>query len=492
MSKRGLAVGAIVVALGIGGGLYLARAKADVAKYRTMPVDRGSVTATVTATGTLSAVKTVAVGSQVSGIISKLYVDFNSRVKEGQLLAELDPTPFMEALDAQRANLLKARSDLALAEVNLSRQKKLRDLQLIAQSDYDTSKAQRDDAAAVVKQAEAALKQAETNLGYTKIKAPIDGVVVDRQYNVGQTVAASFQAPVIFSIAQDLTKMQVLTNIDEADVGGIKVNQTASFVVDAYPDQTFRGVVSQIRLSTTTVQNVVTYPVMLDVPNLDGKLMPGMTANVVVPVDTRRDTLRVLNAALRFKPDPADVLPAPAGTPGGKGAAGAGGGAQPPAAGGSQEPGAAAAPVVGGAGGPGSGSGQAGGGAGSGQAGGGQAGAGGPGGAAGAGGPGGQGMGRGAGGPGGGPGGSGGPGGRSGGGPGRRQSGANRSAVIYLEVPGSKKLRPVAVITSITDGTYTAVRSKDLKPGDPVVIGLQTARAGASAGPGGGSRPPRF
>ncbi len=401
-----------------------------------MPVDRGSVTATVTATGTLSAVKTVAVGSQVSGIISKLYVDFNSRVKQGELLAELDPTPFMEALDAQRANLLKARSDLALADVNFSRQKRLRDLQLIAQSDYDASKAQRDDAAAVVKQVEAAIKQAETNLSYTKIKAPIDGVVVDRQYNVGQTVAASFQAPVIFSIAQDLTKMQVLTNIDEADVGGIKVNQTASFAVDAYPDQTFRGVVSQIRLSTTTVQNVVTYPVMLDVPNLDGKLMPGMTANVVIPVDTRRDTLRVLNAALRFKPDPADVLPAP----GGKGAAGAGGGAQPPAAGGAQEQGAAAGA---GAGGPGSGSSQAGGGTGSGQAGGSQAGAGGPGGAAGAGGaPGGQGMGRFAGGPGGGPGGPGG--------------------------------------------------SKDLKPGDPVVIGLQTARAGASAGPGGGSRPPRF
>jgi HlyD family secretion protein len=473
MSKTGWAVGAVVVVLGIGGGLYFARAKADVAKYRTMPVDRGAVIATVTATGTLSAVKTVAVGSQVSGIISKLYVDFNSRVKQGDLLAELDPTPFNEALDAQRANLLKAHSDLQLAAVNLARQKKLRDLQLIAQSDYDTSLAQRDDAAAVVKQAEAALKQAETNLGYTKIKAPIDGVVVDRQYNVGQTVAASFQAPVIFSIAQDLTKMQVLTNIDEADVGGIKVNQAANFAVDAYPDQTFHGVVSQIRLSTTTVQNVVTYPVMLDVPNLDGKLMPGMTANVVIPVDTRRDTLRVLNAALRFKPDPADVMPAP----------------------GSHEPGAAAAASAAGgssqAGGgngvgqPDSGAGGSGSAAGPGTGGSGQGGPGGPSTSAGAGGAGGPGAGR-------GPGGGGGPGGRAGGGPGRRQSGASRSAVIYVEVAGSKKLRPVTVVTSITDGTFTAVRSKDLKAGDPVVIGLQTARAGASAGPGGGSRPPRL
>ncbi|HYL06351.1 MAG TPA: efflux RND transporter periplasmic adaptor subunit, partial [Thermoanaerobaculia bacterium] len=326
MSKTGWVVAATVVVLGSGGAYYMARAKADVPKYHSVPADTGTVTASVTATGTLSAVTTVAVGSQVSGIISKLYVDFNSHVKKGQLLAELDPTPFLEALDQQRANLLKAQSDRRLADVNLARQKKLRDLQLIAESDYDTSVAQRDDAAAVVKQTEAALKQAETNVTYTKIKAPIDGVVVDRQYNVGQTVAASFQAPVIFSIAQDLTKMQVLTNIDEADVGGIKVGQTANFSVDAYPDQTFRGAVAQIRLSTQTVQNVVTYPVMLDVPNLDGKLMPGMTANVVVPVDTRRNTLRVPNAALRFKPDAADILKTPGDNAAGATGAASGGG----------------------------------------------------------------------------------------------------------------------------------------------------------------------
>src|SRR5579864_9807615 len=226
MSKTGWVAGATVVVLGIGGAYYLARAKSDVAKYRATPVDSRTVVATVTATGTLSAVTTVAVGSQVSGIISKLYVDFNSHVKKGQLLAELDPTPFQEALDQQRANLLKAKSDERLAAVNLGRQKRLRDLQLIAASDYDTAVAQHDDAVAVVKQTEA-------SLNYTSIKAPIDGVVVDREYNVGQTVAASFQAPLIFSIAQDLTKMQVLTNIDEADVGGIKVGQAATFTVDA-------------------------------------------------------------------------------------------------------------------------------------------------------------------------------------------------------------------------------------------------------------------
>jgi HlyD family secretion protein len=462
MSKTAWVVGATVVVLGIGGAYYLARAKADVPKYRATPVDSGTVVSSVTATGTLSAVTTVAVGSQVSGIISKLFVDFNSHVKKGQLLAELDPTPFQEALDQQRANLLKAKSDERLAGVNLGRQKKLRDLQLIAASDYDTAVAQRDDAAAVVKQTEAALKQAETNLTYASIKAPIDGVVVDREYNVGQTVAASFQAPLIFSIAQDLTKMQVLTNIDEADVGGIKLGQAASFSVDAYPDQTFHGSVAQIRLSTQTVQNVVTYPVMLDVPNLDGKLMPGMTANVVIPVDVRRNTLRVPNAALRFKPDDADVLHTPGdnaapGGPGGGGGTAAGG----PAAGG---PPGAGEPAGGGT--PGAGTG-------------GSAAnrAGGPGASGGA------------------PasGGAAGQGGRPAGGPGgRRTSGANRSAVVYVAVSGSNQLRPVRVITSITDGAYTAVRSKDLKAGDPVVIGLQTARAAGPGAAAGASRGPRF
>jgi len=463
MSKTGWVVGATVVFLGIGGAYYLARAKADVPKYRATPVDSGTVVSTVTATGTLSAVTTVAVGSQVSGIIAKLYVDYNSHVKKGQLLAELDPTPFQEALDQQRANVAKAKSDERLAGVNLGRQKKLRDLQLIAASDYDTALAQRDDAAAVVNQTEAALKQAQTNLTYTSIKAPIDGVVVDRPYNVGQTVAASFQAPVIFSIAQDLTKMQVLTNIDEADVGGIKLGQQATFTVDAYPDQTFRGTVAQIRLSTQTVQNVVTYPVMLDVPNLDGKLMPGMTANVVIPVDARRNTLRVPNAALRFKPDDADVLRTPGDN---TSAPGADAGSLSQGAQGTQgqqgTPGTGPAGPggPGGAAGPGTSGASAGRGAGAASGGGGLAG--------------------------------GGQGGRPGGGPGgRRTSGANRSAVVYVAVSGNK-LRPVRVITSLTDGTYTAVRSKDLKAGDPVVIGLQTARAGTPGSPAGAARAPRM
>jgi HlyD family secretion protein len=308
MLKKRLLIGLVLVVLA-GAGLFLLTRKGSAQpKYRRAKLDRGDVTATVTATGTLSAVTTVQVGSQVSGIIAKLYVDFNSVVKKGQLLAELDPTPFQQTVDQRRADLEKARVELRNSEIGLTRTKRLTEQQLLAQADLDGAQTARDAAAAAVAQADAALKQAQTNLSYTKIKSPIDGVVVSRQYDVGQTVAASFQAPVIFTIAQDLTKMQVLTNIDEADVGRIRLSQVASFTVDAFPDLAFKGTVAQIRLSPQTVQNVVTYPVMLDVPNLDGKLKPGMTANVLIPVDTRKDTLRVPNAALRFRPDASAVV----------------------------------------------------------------------------------------------------------------------------------------------------------------------------------------
>ena len=271
--------------IGAGAWLVLARKGSSEPKYRKAKLDKGDVVATVTATGTLSAVTTVKVGSQVSGIIAKLYVDFNSTVKKGQLLAELDPTPFQQAVEQRRADLEKSKVELRNTELSLTRSKNLTKQQLLAQSELDAAQTNRDAAAAAVSQSEAALKQSLTNLSYAKILSPIDGVVVDRQYDVGQTVAASFQAPVIFTIAQDLTKMQVLTNIDEADVGRVKVDQVASFSVDAFPEQSFKGSVSQIRLSPQTVQNVVTYPVMLDVPNQDLKLKPGMTANVQIPVD---------------------------------------------------------------------------------------------------------------------------------------------------------------------------------------------------------------
>ena len=271
-------------------------------QYRLEKVDRGNITQTVTATGTLSAVTTVQIGSQVSGVISRLYADFNSHVHKGQLLAELDPTPFQAQVEQRRADLTKARVDAANARINYDRQSRLAKSGLAAQADVDTTRAQYEGAMAQVAQAAAALSQSETNLRYTRILSPIDGVVVDRQYDVGQTVAASFQAPTLFQIAQDLTKMQVQADVDQSDIGRIQVGQIARFTVDSYPDQEFRGRIAQIRLNATVSQNVVTYPVMIEVANPEEKLRPKMTANVTIEVATVENVMRVPNAALRFRP----------------------------------------------------------------------------------------------------------------------------------------------------------------------------------------------
>ena len=427
------------VVLAAGGYAFFRRETGTAPKYRKAKLDRGDVVATVSATGTLSAVTTVNVGSQVSGIIAKLHADFNSAVKKGQLLAELDPTPFQQTVDQRRADLEKAKVELRNAEISLTRSKNLFKQQLLAQSDLDAAQTNRDAAAASVEQSQAALRQAETNLSYTRITSPIDGVVVTRSYDVGQTVAASFQAPVLFSIAQDLTKMQVLTNIDEADVGRIQNGQVANFTVDAFPDSTFKGSVSQVRLSPQIVQNVVTYPVMLDVPNPDLRLKPGMTANVLVPVETRPNALRAPNAALRFKPDPADLWSDPAN---GSGRAGV------DAKGGANGTSDAAPPSASAQGSPASGS----------------------------------------------PGSARASGGR---GPGGGSRGGAHAGTLYVEVPGSKgKLKPVNVKTALTDGNFTAIESRDLKDGEEIVVGLATARAGVPGGtpgggtPGGGGRRP--
>ncbi|HEX9160148.1 MAG TPA: efflux RND transporter periplasmic adaptor subunit [Thermoanaerobaculia bacterium] len=272
-------------------------------QYRTEKIDRGNITMTVTATGTLSAVTTVQIGSQVSGVVSRLYADFNSRVHRGQLLVELDPTPFQAQVEQRQADLTKARVEAANAKINYDRQARLAAQGLAPQADVDTTKAQYDGARAQVQQAVAALQQAQTNLQYTKIMSPIDGIVVDRSYDVGQTVAASFQAPTLFQIAQDLTKMQVQADVDQSDIGRIENGQVARFTVDSYPDQEFRGHISQIRLNATVSQNVVTYPVIIEVPNPDEKLRPKMTANVTIDVATVQNVLRIQNAALRFKPE---------------------------------------------------------------------------------------------------------------------------------------------------------------------------------------------
>jgi RND family efflux transporter, MFP subunit len=307
MSKKFLVVTIVLLAVGLTFWLSLSGKRNKEPKYRTEQIERGDITTTVTATGTLSALTTVQVGSQVSGIVSKIYVDYNTKVKKGQLLAELDPTSYQTQVDQRNADLERARVETRNAKIAFERSKNLVDQKLLSQSEFDTAAANLDSSQASVKQAEAALRQAMTNLSYTKIVCPIDGVVVARQYDIGQTVAASFQAPTLFTIAQDLTKMQVSTNIDEADIGKIAVGKAATFTVDAFPERPFRGKISQVRLATQVVQNVVTYPVLIDVDNPELDLKPGMTANVSIPVETKTNTLKVPNAALRFQPDPSDL-----------------------------------------------------------------------------------------------------------------------------------------------------------------------------------------
>jgi HlyD family secretion protein len=271
-------------------------------QYKTEKVDRGTVTMTVTATGTLSAVTTVQVGSQVSGVISSLSADFNSTVKKGQILAELDPTPFQQQVEQRRADVTRTQVQVDDARIKYERQRRLMENGLTSQAEVDAAEAQYKGARAQVAQSQASLSQAETNLRYTKIISPIDGVVVDRQYDVGQTVAASFQAPTLFQIAQDLTKMQVQADVDQSDIGRVKVGQMARFTVDAYPDEEFRGRISQIRYNAMVNQNVVTYPVILEVENPERRLRPKMTANVTIDVASVENVLRVANAALRFRP----------------------------------------------------------------------------------------------------------------------------------------------------------------------------------------------
>jgi HlyD family secretion protein len=283
--------------------LVLASCNGDGIQYRTETVARGEIEETVTATGTVNPVTTVQVGTQVSGTIQKIYVDFNSRVKKGQIIAQIDPTFFQTQLAQAQANADHAQASLRDAERVLNQNKTLYAKNLVAKNDYDSAVTAYDEAKAQLAQAKAALQSAATNLSYTKIYSPVDGVVISRNVDVGQTVAASFQTPTLFTIAQDLTKMQIDTNVAESDIGRVKVGQETDFTVDAYPDTTFVGKVWQIRQAPITVQNVVTYDVVIQVSNLDLRLMPGMTANVSIVINRKKDVLKVSNAALRFRPE---------------------------------------------------------------------------------------------------------------------------------------------------------------------------------------------
>jgi HlyD family secretion protein len=301
------------------------------AQYFTAAVDKGDIRQVVEATGTINAVTTVQVGSQVSGTIWKLFADFNSHVKKGQLIAQIEPSLFQGQVLQARADLENAKASLAVAKANLEKAKSTAvqtkaDYQrtqglvnegVMSRQQYDLAKANSESgdaqvsaavasvtqASAQVQQKQAALSVAETNLNHTNIYSPIDGTVTNRAIDVGQTVAASFQAPVLFTIAQDLTKMQVYAKTDESDIGQIRNGQNVTFRVDAFPRDTFNGTVTQVRMNPTTVQNVVTYDTVIDFKNPELKLFPGMTAYISIPVASAPGVLRVSNGALRFKPD---------------------------------------------------------------------------------------------------------------------------------------------------------------------------------------------
>jgi HlyD family secretion protein len=308
---------AVILVIVAGGGACHSFNKPKV-QWETAAVDRGRIVARVTATGTLSALVTVQVGSQVSGRIQRLFVDYNSPVKKGQLIAKIDPQLFQASLEQARANyvaaqgnLLKAQVQADQSEIDFKRQAALAERKLIAQADYDTAKstwAANKAQVAVnegnLQQAKAALNQARVNLAYANIVSPTDGVVISRSVDVGQTVAAAMQAPTLFTIAEDLRKMQVDTSVAEADVGKLTAGMDATFVVDAFPGEHFKGKVRQIRNAAQTVQNVVTYDAVIDVDNAELKLRPGMTANVNFVFANRDNVLRVPNAALRFRPSP--------------------------------------------------------------------------------------------------------------------------------------------------------------------------------------------
>ena len=306
--KWGIIIAVVVVIVGFG-IWYFHHGQDDAPAYQTVAVTRGELTKLVTATGTLNPVTNVTVGCQVSGRISKLYVDFNSPVTNGQLIAEIDPRTYEAAMEQASADLANANANLELQQVEAHRSGELFTNQLVSVSDYDTAIANLHEAEAMVKIKQASLDNAKANLGYCKIYSPVDGIVISRDVDVGQTVAASLQSPTLFQIANDLTKMQIDSSVAEADVGGVAEKQEVIFTVDAYPDRTFHGEVTQVRNSPTTVNNVVTYDCVIGVTNSDYKLKPGMTANVSITVAQHENALTIPNGALRFRPpDNAVVL----------------------------------------------------------------------------------------------------------------------------------------------------------------------------------------
>ena len=321
---RPLAIVAVLVVLALGAGWFWHRHQAAAAQggYRTEAVQRGDIRVAISSTGTLSAISTVTVGSQISGQVTDVLVDFNSHVRKGDVLARIDPSTYEAQLEQGNAQIASARAQYAQAQATLrnaqadyARKADLGKQELVAQSDVDLARAALDQARAQVNSAQAAinqqtasLKNTQVNIDRAVIRSPVDGVVLTRSIEPGQTVAASLQAPELFTIAEDLSKMQIELAVDESDIGQVHAGQAVSFSADAFPDRQFKGVVEQVRLAATTANNVVTYPVIVTVDNSDGTLLPGLTVNADIEVSNRANVLKLANAALRFKPSDGSPL----------------------------------------------------------------------------------------------------------------------------------------------------------------------------------------
>ena len=308
--RKWMIAAAVLAVAGAAAAWFLTRGDGEVPSYRFATVEKGDIDSVVSATGTLSAVTTVQVGTQVSGLIAELLVDFNDRVSKGQVIARLDTTLLETNLRDVEASVERSRAELKQAERDLERITSLYNQGISAVADYNKAQYTSDVARAQVKSAEASLERARQNLAYATITAPVSGIVVERAVDVGQTVAASLSAPKLFTIANDLSEMQILSPVDESDIGQIKEGQPVRFTVKTYPDRTFTGVVRQVRLQSTIEQNIVNYTVVISVRNEDAKLLPGMTATVEFVVASAKDVLKVANAALRFRPSEAQLAEA--------------------------------------------------------------------------------------------------------------------------------------------------------------------------------------
>lgn len=303
MKKKAYILAGIVAIVAIAAFFLLGGKKQAGVSYITSEAKNGTITTSVTATGTIEPVTSVTVGTQVSGIVSKLYVDYNSTVKKGQVIAELDKTNLMSELSSAKANLASQQSNLNYQKSNYDRYNTLYKKGLISANDFEQARLSYEQAKQQVRTASESVKKAQTNLSYATITSPIDGIVLSKSVEEGQTVAASFNTPELFTIAQDLTNMQVIADIDEADIGEVKEGQRVSFTVDAYPNDTFEGRVTQVRQEATTESNVVTYQVVISAPNADLKLKPGLTANVTIYTQETTNVLTVPTKALKFTPN---------------------------------------------------------------------------------------------------------------------------------------------------------------------------------------------